>query len=47
MYNTYLVFLIVLIFTFFTGNLVLIVQSKSRKKELLFKNNMIVDEEIL
>ena len=47
MYNTYLVFLIVLIFTFFTGNLILIMQSKTKKKDLLFKNNMIVDEEIL
>ena len=47
MYNTYLVFIIVLIFTFFTGNLILIAQSKKSRKELLFKNNSIVDEEIL
>lgn len=47
MSTTYLVFILVLMFTFFTGNIVLIMQSKSRRKDLLFKNNMIVDEEIL
>jgi len=47
MYTTYLIFLIVLIFSFFTGNIVLIMQSKLKSKDLIIKNSMIVDDEII
>ena len=47
MYTTYMVFLIVLIFSFFTGNVILIVQNKLKSKELILRNSMIVDEEII
>ena len=47
MYTTYLIFLIVLIFTFFTGNIILIMQSKLKSKELVLKNSMIIDDEII
>jgi hypothetical protein len=47
MYTTYMIFLIVLIFSFFTGNIVLIMQSKLKSKGLVLKNSMIVDDDII
>ena len=47
MYTVYLIFTIILIISFITGNVVLIAEHKFKRDHLVLKKGLIVDEEIL
>ena len=47
MYTVYLIFAIILIVSFITGNIVLIAEHKLKRESKKKKKGMIVDEEIL
>ncbi len=47
MYTVYLIFAIVLILSFITGNIVMIVEHKQKNKKLVFTSGSLVDEELL
>ncbi len=47
MYIVYVIFAVVLILSFITGIIVLISESKNKKKKLILDNGKIVDREVL
>ena len=47
MYTVYLIFAVVLILSFITGNIVLLVEHKRKNKKLIFTSGSLVDEELL
>ena len=47
MYVVYNIFVVVLLVSFITGNIVLIVEHKLKKRKLVLQKGVIVDEEIL
>lgn len=47
MYTAYMILAIVLVVSFFTGNVVLIAEHKQKNKKLSFKQGIIIDEDVL
>ena len=47
MYTAYMIFAIILVVSFITGNIVLLVERKLYYKKLTLENGKIVDREIL
>lgn len=47
MYTVYMIFAMILVLSFITGNVVLITEHKFKKDKLILQKNILVDEEIL
>ncbi len=47
MYTVYMIFGIILVLSFITGNIVLFVEHKLKANKLVFKQGTLVDEELL
>ena len=47
MYTVYLIFAIVLVVSFITGNIVMLVEHKQKNKKLVLTSGSFVDEEVL
>lgn len=47
MYTVYIIFATIIVLSFITGNIVTIVEHKSKRKNTLFEKGIIVDKEIL
>ena len=47
MYTVYIVFAVILLASFITGNIVLLMEHKSKGKKLILEKGIIIDEEIL
>ena len=47
MYTVYLIFAIVLVVSFITGNIVMLVEHKQKNKKLVLTRGSFVDEEVL
>ncbi len=47
MYTVYLIFAVVLVLSFVTGNIVMLVEHKQKNKKLVLVRGSFVDEEVL
>jgi hypothetical protein len=47
MYTAYMVFAIVIVLSFVTGNIVLYTEHKFKRETLILKNDILIDEEVL
>ena len=47
MYTVYNIFIVVIAVSFITGNIVLLVEHKLKKRKLILQKGTIIDEEIL